>query len=154
MSYLKLAQEAIKRTAGKDAGGHRQEAGRTTTTEPPLNAAEGRPLTCSACHWHEPNPWSHNPDLTAWCQCRMEPITPDSPTCEDFHRSQVLTKQNHQILQSQERPEGILTCADCPHFVAYPTSNSGRAWGRCSRRKKGRYGCAMACEAGLTDEGL
>jgi hypothetical protein len=148
--YLKLAQEAIKRTAGKEAGGQQQEEGLSTTTEPPLNTPEGLPLTCSACHRHELNPWSHNPEFTAWCHCHMEPITPDSSTCGDFLQSQVAIKRNHQIIWSHQRSEGILTCADCYNFEPNNGPNPRQGWGKCLKRNQGRYGCATACEEVFT----
>lgn len=49
--------------------------------------------------------------------------------------------------------ERILTCADCPHFEANHGPNPRQAWGQCLKRGKGRYGCATACEAALTDDG-
>jgi hypothetical protein len=48
-------------------------------------------------------------------------------------------------------PERILTCADCPHFEVNHGPNPGQGWGWCQKRKKGRYGCATACEAAITD---
>ena len=47
-------------------------------------------------------------------------------------------------------PERVLTCADCPHFEANQGPNPREGWGRCLRRKKGRFGCATACEAALS----
>jgi hypothetical protein len=46
--------------------------------------------------------------------------------------------------------EGILTCADCPHFKANNGPNPREGWGYCRKRQNGRYGCAMACEATLS----
>lgn len=46
--------------------------------------------------------------------------------------------------------EGILTCADCSHFSANNGPNPREGWGYCQKRRSGRYGCAMACEATLS----
>ena len=45
-----------------------------------------------------------------------------------------------------------ITCADCPFFSASRGPNPQQAWGRCLKRGRGRYGCATACEAALTDD--
>lgn len=47
-----------------------------------------------------------------------------------------------------------LTCADCPHFSAYPGLNPRQAWGRCLKRGRGRFGCATPCKAALINEVL
>jgi len=39
------------------------------------------------------------------------------------------------------------TCVDCSHFEANHGLNPRQGWGRCSKRNRGRYGCATACEA-------
>jgi hypothetical protein len=39
------------------------------------------------------------------------------------------------------------TCVDCSHFEANHGPNPRQGWGRCSKRNRGRYGCATACEA-------
>jgi hypothetical protein len=53
----------------------------------------------------------------------------------------------------QAPPEGILTCADCPHFEANHGPNPRQGWGKCLRRGRGRYGSATACEAALDFKG-
>ncbi len=51
-------------------------------------------------------------------------------------------------------PERILTCFECTHFRPAATSpNPTQAWGLCNKRGRGRYGCAMACEAVLIEGG-
>lgn len=48
--------------------------------------------------------------------------------------------------------EHILTCADCPLFDANLGPNPRQGWGFCRKLEHGRFGCAMACEASLSDE--
>jgi hypothetical protein len=54
-------------------------------------------------------------------------------------------------LSKPAAPERTLTCFDCPHFEIYPGPNPSQAWGKCLKKNKGRYGCATACEAALSD---
>jgi hypothetical protein len=56
------------------------------------------------------------------------------------------------LARKAQPPERVLTCADCPRFSASLGPNPRQAWGRCLKRGRGRYGCATACEAALTDD--
>jgi len=47
--------------------------------------------------------------------------------------------------------ERILTCADCPHFEANHGPNPRQGWGFCRKREKGRFACATACEASISN---
>jgi len=58
-----------------------------------------------------------------------------------------------QPLTSPARLEHVLTCYECHHFKANKGPNLRQGWGRCAKRGKGRYGCAMACETVLTNDG-
>ncbi|MFA4901749.1 MAG: hypothetical protein WC600_03285 [Desulfobaccales bacterium] len=61
------------------------------------------------------------------------------------HKPDVL-----EYLSRPTPPERILTCFECDHFrPAVSSPNPTQAFGRCEKRKKGRYGCATACEAAL-----
>jgi hypothetical protein len=92
----------------------------------PVEAPQTSPpagiLTCVACPWYELNPWTHDPALGAWCLYRMEGLVLGSPVCEEFNRGEVPTRQNYepatqvQLSVSPASQEGVLTCADCPHF--------------------------------------
>ena len=57
----------------------------------------------------------------------------------------------HPVETPQASPqECILTCFECGYFrPANRSPNTIQAFGRCEKRKKGRYGCATACEAAL-----
>lgn len=78
------------------------------------------------------------------------PGTPDPGTVRPLlatvreHKPDVLA-----YLGKPAMPEHILTCFECPHFETYPGPNPRQAWGKCLKRKKGRFGCATACEAAL-----
>lgn len=123
-------------------------------TEEKKACLEVHPAICSACPWYELNPWTHYPDFAAWCHLRMEHLVVNSLPCEEFRPGEVPPRQAHQQNPTvQARPERILTCADCLHFEANLGPNPRQGWGRCAKQGKGRYGCAMACEASLTDEG-
>jgi len=56
------------------------------------------------------------------------------------------------LARETQTSERLLNCADCPHFSASPGPNPRQAFGRCLKRKRGRYGCATACDAALTDD--
>ena len=47
--------------------------------------------------------------------------------------------------------ERILTCADCPRFEANHGPNPRQGWGFCRKREKGRFACATACEASISN---
>ena len=54
------------------------------------------------------------------------------------------------LARETQTSERLLTCADCPHFSASPGPNPREAFGRCLKRKRGRFGCATPCDAALT----
>jgi len=41
--------------------------------------------------------------------------------------------------------ENTFTCFNCSHFRPAVSPNPIQAWGRCEKRKRGRFGCATAC---------
>jgi hypothetical protein len=51
-----------------------------------------RILTCSECPWHQTNPWTHYPDLPAWCDWHFDHLAADSPACIGYRRGDVPTK--------------------------------------------------------------
>jgi hypothetical protein len=40
-----------------------------------------------------------------------------------------------------------VVCYQCHHFKPNDDPNPRQGWGRCEKRRRGRYGCATACEA-------
>jgi hypothetical protein len=115
-------------------------------------------LSCTKCPWYQLNPWTHYPELRAWCHRRMKPLATGSPACEEFRRGEVPVRQDHELAPQSQAPtspapqEHILTCSSCPHFEPNDGPNPQQAWGRCLKRNKGRYGCATACEAALAPD--
>jgi hypothetical protein len=63
----------------------------------------------------------------------------------------LVKEHKPEVLAYLSRPiptERVLTCYDCGHFhPAVSSPNPTQAWGSCQKSGKGRYGCAMACEA-------
>ncbi len=108
------------------------------------------PATCESCPWHTMNPWTHDPALGAWCHRRMEPLATGNPACEEFRRGEVPPRQPYEQgpavpSVTSPAPQEHVTCADCPHFEAYPGPNPRQAWGKSRKRGRGRFGCATAC---------
>ena len=109
-------------------------------------------VQCSECPGCQENPWTHYPDLGAWCHRRMEPLVTGSPVCKEFNRGEVHPKQDHEQvpqIQPSTSPapqEHVLTCA-APQFQVISGLNPRQAWGHCEKRRRGRFGCATACEA-------
>jgi hypothetical protein len=118
------------------------------------------PATCKSCPWYELNPRTRDPALGAWCYRRMEPLAAGSPACEEFRRGEVPHRPNYKRVPTApattppDSPESAFTCTDCHHFQPNNGRNPRQGWGRCFTRNKGRFGCAMACEAAQTDDGV
>lgn len=71
---------------------------------------------------------------------------------DEFEEEPQDRRLEGQGIRSSAAPrERILTCADCPHFEANRGPNPRQGWGFCRRLGKGRFGCAMACEASFSD---
>jgi hypothetical protein len=99
-----------------------QEPNHTPATEAPQASPPACPVTCAAaCSRGEVSPRQDHERVP-----QVQPSTSPAP-------------QEH-----------ILTCFDCPMHEHDPI-NPPEGWGRCLKRNKGRYGCATACEAALTD---
>jgi hypothetical protein len=115
--------------------------------DPEEKGTRGR---CVECPWCQDNPWTHYPELRAWCHYRMEPLATGSPACEEFRRGEVPPRQTHERVpqvQPSTSPapqEHVLTCFECPlheHDMVNPT----HGWGRCTLKKRGCYGLRPAC---------
>lgn len=44
---------------------------------------------CQDCPWYELNPWTHYPDLGAWCAYHMDYLLTENPQCRDFRRREI-----------------------------------------------------------------
>lgn len=49
-----------------------------------------RILSCEECPWYQVNPWTHYPELGAWCHYHMEGILTDNPSCISFRRGEIV----------------------------------------------------------------
>lgn len=52
---------------------------------PPLE----RILLCSECPWHRENPWTHYPELPAWCAYHFDHLAADNPTCIGYRKGEI-----------------------------------------------------------------
>jgi hypothetical protein len=115
-------------------------------------------LSCAKCPWYQSNPWTHYPELGAWCHYRMEHLVVGGAACEEFCRGEVPSRQPFKQVPasrpvtSPADPNDTTTCYECHHFEANRGPNPRQGWGRCLTRKKGRFGCATACEAALNQK--
>jgi hypothetical protein len=48
-----------------------------------------RILSCAECPWYQANPWTHYPELPAWCHHHMDGILTDNPVCISYRRGEV-----------------------------------------------------------------
>jgi hypothetical protein len=46
-------------------------------------------LSCSECPWHRNNPWTHYPELPAWCEWHFDHLVRDNPQCIGYRRGEV-----------------------------------------------------------------
>lgn len=59
-----------------------------TPREKPVSPPE-RILSCAECPWYQLNPWSHYPELPAWCHYNMDHLVIDNPQCIGYRRGEV-----------------------------------------------------------------
>jgi DNA primase len=82
----------------------------------------------------------------------------EEPVIEEHHEtappSTPVTLSAVPATTSPDSPESSFICAECPHFQPNNGQNPRQGWGRCLKRNKGRFGCAAACEAAQTDDGV
>jgi hypothetical protein len=48
-----------------------------------------RILSCSECPWHQANPWTHFPELPAWCGWHYDHLFSDNPACLGWRRGVI-----------------------------------------------------------------
>jgi hypothetical protein len=57
----------------------------------PLPPSE-RIRSCTECPWHRENPWTHYPELPAWCAwCgwHFDHLAADNPACIGYRKGQI-----------------------------------------------------------------
>jgi hypothetical protein len=48
-----------------------------------------RILSCRECPWHQANPWTHFPELPAWCGWHYDHLLSDNPACLGWRRGVI-----------------------------------------------------------------
>ena len=48
-----------------------------------------RILSCGECPWYAENPWTHYPELPAWCDWHFDHLEADNPACIGYRRGEV-----------------------------------------------------------------
>ena len=61
-----------------------------TARTKPLPQPE-RILTCAECPWYQTNPWTHYPDLPAWCGWHFDHLAVDNPSCIGYRKGEIPT---------------------------------------------------------------
>lgn len=46
-------------------------------------------LSCQDCPWHRENPWTHYPELPAWCDWHFDHLAADNPACISYRRGEI-----------------------------------------------------------------
>jgi hypothetical protein len=54
-----------------------------------------RILLCSECPWHRENPWTHYPELPAWCDWHFDHLAADNTACLGYRRGEIPKKADH-----------------------------------------------------------
>ncbi len=67
-------------------------------TKPPPPAE--RILSCRECPWYAENPWTHYPELPAWCHYHMDNLAADNPACIGYRRGDVPQKEKVNRLKN------------------------------------------------------
>jgi hypothetical protein len=67
---------------------HQHPCGSFTARTKPAPAPE-RISTCQECPWHQENPWTHYPELPAWCAYHFDHLAADNPACIGYRRGDV-----------------------------------------------------------------
>jgi len=101
MSYLKMALQTLKAATVEGRPPEEQMAGipgQAPDHPPPCPkfipkvepaSPPERILTCAECPWYAPNPWTHYPELSAWCHYHMDGILKDNPACISYRRGGI-----------------------------------------------------------------
>ncbi len=113
-------------------------------------------VPCYECPWCQQNPWSHYPEFPLWCSWHFDHIRGDSQQCRGWregkipHPERMGTNRSGDLPPAQGEIRIDATCFQCHHFKPNDGLNPRQGWGRCEKRRQGRFGVATACEAILT----
>jgi|GEM_PF-1276978 hypothetical protein len=61
----------------------------TPTPEAPQASAPERILSCSECPCYAENPWTHYPELPAWCNWHFDHLAANNPGCIGYRQGDV-----------------------------------------------------------------
>jgi hypothetical protein len=48
-----------------------------------------RILSCTECPWFQQNPWTHYPDLPAWCGYHFDHLLADNSVCTGYRKGEI-----------------------------------------------------------------
>jgi hypothetical protein len=54
----------------------------------PANLPE-RIVSCVECPWYQQNPWTHYPELPAWCAWHFDHLAADNPPCIGYRKGEI-----------------------------------------------------------------
>jgi DNA primase len=96
--------------------------------------------------WVEAGLTQYAANLTSQSELLLNIASLDGGYFSEGHLKPVLAVP---VINFPVPQDNSLTCADCSHFEANKGPNPREGWGYCQKRRSGRYGFAMACEATL-----
>lgn len=121
-------------------------------------------VPCSECPWCQENPWAHYPEFPLWCSWHFDYLEADSQQCIEWRKGEIphpdrmrsprgdftLGNDEGRANAKGNLPHQQVVCSQCHHFKPNDGPNPRQGWGRCEKRRRGRFGVATACEAILT----
>jgi hypothetical protein len=119
-----------------------------------------RVLLCSNCPWHRENPWTLYPELPSRCSRHFDYLAADSQQSLGWRKREIpqpdlrKTAWSHDFSLANNEgggstedntPQQRVTCFQCHQFSPNDGPNPRQGWGRCLKRGRGRFGCAVGC---------
>jgi len=153
---------------GENQASQLSQVSQARETEPIFFAPEekGTRGRCVECPWCQDNPWTHYPEFPRWCSWHFDYLAADSQQCLGWRKREIpqpdlrKTPWSHDFTLANNEgggstkgntPQEQVTCFQCRQFKPNDGPNPRQEWGWCLKRGRGRYGCATACEAAVTD---
>jgi hypothetical protein len=116
----------------------------------PDTVAQATPGRCVECSWCQDNPWTHYPQFPKWCSWHFDYLAADSQTCQEWRTGEIPPPERIRATKdddfTQAEVRAGVTCFQCHYFAPNDGPNPRQGWGRCQRRRRGRYGCAKVCK--------